>query len=72
MHEMNVEGERATMKIIKEKLEWDNKCCGCLSAIPANHTTFILTDIAGMRSSIHFCKHCIEKIAKEYESEVEQ
>lgn len=59
------------MKIIKEKLEWSNRCCGCSSKIPANDTTFILTNIAGIEGSIHLCKECIKEIVKVYESEVE-
>lgn len=50
------------MKIEVDELGWTNKCCGCNKEIKPTEKTYIITEITGIRNSIHLCDECLEQL----------
>jgi len=52
------------MKINARVLGWKDKCCGCYKEIKSTEKVFMISDIAGVNGSIHFCENCVDDISK--------
>ena len=57
------------MKIEVEALGWTNRCCGCNTEIKPTEKTYMLSDITGLKCSIHLCNDCINNICESKQKE---
>lgn len=60
------------MKINVEVLGWTDICCGCRKKIPPTDNVYMLSNIAGVDGSIHFCTSCIKDISNSQEVNAEE
>jgi hypothetical protein len=58
------------MKIDISVLGWSDKCCGCYRVIKSTDKVYMVSEIAGVRGSIHLCENCIEYISDSRKIEV--